>query len=252
MNAFSCSSAGRRRLLVLLSVLWLIETCGPVWEQAGRAEERAPIAEAEPGAFKDHPGQEQSAPPAGPPAQIAGFRQARFGMNEEQVRQAIRKDFPAAATKLTSAVHPSEKTTVLSLSVLDLLPHTGNARISYILGYRSKKLGQVNVVWTSDSTAAGDETIVGIANSLRDYFASENFKPDSVVANHQLAPNAILVFRGSDEQKRTVLLVLSGVAASARSEDKDKKERPTPLTLELSYVDDPAHPDIFKIGKGQF
>jgi hypothetical protein len=46
--------------------------------------------------------------------------------------------------------------------------------------------------------------------------------------------------------------VLSGVAASARSEDKDKKERPTPLTLELSYIDDPAHPDIFKIGKGQF
>jgi hypothetical protein len=57
-------------------------------------------------------------------------------MSEEQVRQAIRKDFPGAAPKLTVTVHPSEKTTVLSLSVVDLLPHTGNARISYILGYR--------------------------------------------------------------------------------------------------------------------
>ncbi len=172
-------------------------------------------------------------------------------MSEEQVRHAIRKDFSAAAAKLMSAVHPSEKTTVLSLSVTDLLPHTGNARISYILGYRSKKLSQVNIVWTSDGTTAGDETVVGIANSLRDYFTSENFKPDSVVVNHQLAANTILVFRGSDDQKRTVLLVLSGIAAAARSEEKKAPKTP-PLTLQLSYIEDAAHPDVFRISKGQF
>ena len=234
-----------------LAVL-LVALCGVAWGQAATTEETAPKAEAEQsGGIKDLPGKDQPSPPVGPPAQIEGFRQARFGMSEEQVRQAIRKDFPGAAAKLTSAVHPSEKTTVLSLSVVDLLPHTGNARISYILGYRSKKLSQVNIVWTSDGTTAGDETAVGIANSLRDYFASENFKPDSIVANHQLAENTILVFRGSDDQKRTVLLVLSGVAASARSEEK-KAPKPSPLTLELSYIEDAARPDVFRIGKGQF
>jgi hypothetical protein len=212
--------------------------------------ESAPGAAADQGAAKDQLGKDQPSPSAGPPAQIEGFRLARFGMSEEQVRQAIRKDFPGAA-KLTVAVHPSEKTTVLSLSVTDLLPHTGNAHISYILGYRSKKLTQVNIVWTSDGTAAGDETVVAIANSLRDYFASENFKPDSIVANHQMAANTILVFRGSDEQKRTVLLLLTGVAASARSEEK-KAPKPPPLMLELSYIEDAAHPDVFRIGKGQF
>jgi hypothetical protein len=206
------------------------------------AEESAPMAGV---------GRDQPAPPPGPPATIDGFRLARFGMSEEQVRQAIRKDFPAAAATLASAVHPSEKTTVLSLSVTDLLPHTGKARISYIFGYRSKKLVQVNVLWSSDGSTAADETIVGTANALRDYFASENFRADSVVANRQLADNTILVFRGSDDQQRTILLVLSGVAASARSEDK-KEPRPPPLTLELSYIEDAAHPDIFKIGKGQF
>jgi hypothetical protein len=249
MNYFCRRGASRRRLIVL--GIWLIWTCVLAWGQAGRAEECAPITEAEQGAAKDHPGQDQPAPPAGPPAVVDGFRQARFGMNEEQVRQAIRRDFPATAAKLTSAVHPSEKTTVLSLSVADLLPHTGNAHISYILGYRSKKLSQVNIVWTSDGTTGADETVVGIANSLRDYFASENFKPDTVVFNHQLATNTILVFRGSDDQNRTVLLVLSGVAASARAEEK-KTPKPSPLTLELSYIEDPAHPDVFKIGKGQF
>ena len=124
-------------------------------------------------------GNDQPSPPASPPVTIEGFRQARFGMSEEQVRQAIRKDFPAAAAKLTRAVHPSEKTTVLSLLVADLLPRSGNARIFYILGHRWKKLSQINIVWSSDGSTAADETVVATANSLRDYFASENFKPDS-------------------------------------------------------------------------
>ena len=86
---------------------------------------------------------------------------------------------------------------------------------------------------------------------MRDYFATENFQADSVAANRQLAENTILVFRGSDNQKRTVLLVLAGVAASAHSEEK-KAPRPPPLTLQLSYIEDAAHPDVFKITKGQF
>jgi hypothetical protein len=237
--------------IVIVCIICLIVTCGIAWAQAGRAEESAPVAGADQGAVKDHPGQNQVAPPAGPPATIDGFRQARFGMSEEQVRQAIRKDFPGAGAKLSSAVHPSEKTTILSLTATDLLPHTGKARISYILGYHSKKLIQVNILWSSDGTADGDEAVVGTANALRDYFASETFRQDSVVANRQLAENTILVFRGSDDQKRMVLLVLAGVAASARSEGK-KEPRPPPLTLELSYIEDAAHPDIFKIGKGQF
>ena len=240
-RAESIRGLGRRWRSAAVAVL-LAATLSPAWGPMAAGEEPAPRSE---------PGEEQPTPPAGPPAQIEGFRQARFGMSEEQVRQAIRKDFPGAAAKLTSALHPSEKTTVLSLSVADLLPHTGNARISYILGYRSKKLSQVNVVWSSDGTTGGDETVVGIANSLRDYFTSENFKPDSVVVNHQLAANTILVFRGSDDRKRTILLVLSGVAAAARSEEK-KAPKPPPLTLELSYIEDAAHPDVFRIGKDQF
>ncbi|MBV8119597.1 MAG: hypothetical protein JO081_06640 [Alphaproteobacteria bacterium] len=172
-------------------------------------------------------------------------------MSEEQVRQAIRKDFPAAAGKISSAVHPSEKTTVLSVTASDLLPNSGNARISYIFGYRSKKLIQVNIIWSSEGNAASDETLVGTANSLRDYFALQNYKPDTVVANRQLAENTIAVFRASDLQGRMVLLVLSGFTAAARDEEK-KGPRPPPLTLELSYIENAAHPDVFKIGKGQF
>jgi hypothetical protein len=220
----------------------LIGYCGFASAPTAVAESTAPKSEVEQGVSEQ---------PPGPPASIDGFRQALFGMSEEQVRQVLRKDFPASAGKITSAVHPSEKTTVLSVTASDLLPNSGNARISYIFGYRSKKLIQVNIVWSSEGNVAGDETLVGTANSLRDYFAAQNYKPDTVVANRQLAENTIVVYRASDLHGRMVLLVLSGVAAAARDEEK-KGPRPPPLTLELSYIEDAGRPDVFKIDKGQF
>ena len=241
-----CPRGGKRWLSCLLA-LWLIGSCGLAGKQTATAQDSPRQSGGEQGAAE----QQQPSPPARPPAAIGGFRQSLFGMDEEQVRQAIRKDFPAAAGKISSADHPSEKTQVLSVTVSDLLPNTGNARVSYILGYRSKRLIQVNVVWTSEGDAASDETLVGTANSLRDYFMTQNYKPDAVVANRQLAENTIVVFRASDLRGRMVLLVLSGVAAAARSEEK-KGPRPPPLSLELSYIEDPAHPDVFRIAKGQF
>jgi hypothetical protein len=245
MSKLSPRRAARRWRYPLLAVC-LIGYSSFTGAQAAPAEDSAAKSAAEPGAAEQQP-----SPPAGPPAMIEGFRQALFGMSEEQVRQVIRKDFPAASSKIGSAIHPSEKTTVLSLTVADLLPNTGNARVSYIFGYRSKKLIQINIVWTSDGSPSGDETVVGAANSLRDYFMSQNYKPDSAVANRQLAENTILVFRANDLQGRTVLLVLSGVAAAAHHEEK-KAPRPPPLALELSYILDAAHPDVFRIAKGQF
>src|SRR6516165_2772243 len=134
-------------------------------------------------------GAPSAAPPMPPPATIDGFRRARFGMNEQQVRQAIRQEFPDAS--IGSTVHPSEKTTVLSITVPDLLPDTGNARISYILGYRSKTLVQVNLLWISNRSPSADEALVGAANSLRDYFMSQSYKGANTIANRQVAENAI-------------------------------------------------------------
>src|SRR5271166_5195252 len=96
----------------------LIGSCGAMWGQ-------------------NLGGGDPAAEQLGPPAAIEGFRQARFGMNEEEVKQAIRKDFPAAG-KLTTAIHPTEKTTVLSLTTPDLLPHSGNARIPTFSGTARK------------------------------------------------------------------------------------------------------------------
>jgi hypothetical protein len=181
---------------------------------------------------------------------IEGFRQARFGMSEQQVRQAIQRDFPAAVSRLARTIHPREKTTVLTLSVEDLLPDIGPAQISYILGFVSKQLVQVNIVWTSDGrTTARDEAIIAVANTLREHFLMQFHAPDEIVVNHQVGDNAILVFRVAQADGRMVLLLLTGTAVVGRA---NRNPAPPPLALQLSYIRDHAHPDIFQIERGRF
>jgi hypothetical protein len=186
------------------------------------------------------------APNATEEAKVEGFRSAAFGMPEAQVRQAIRKDFPGPGEKITSEANAAEKTTVLGVLVPDLIPGTGKARISYILGYTSKKLIQVNVNWNAEpKSPASAEGLVGAANLLRNYFLAGGYRPDSIVANRQL-PNGYVVFRGLDARARMVMLVLSGATGTV------EHDKAPPVALQLSYILDPEHPDVYQVPKGTF
>jgi hypothetical protein len=208
----------------------------------------AALAQPQPPAQPPEPGATADAPPATTP--VEGFRQAHFGMSEQQVRRAIQRDFPAAASRLSRTTHPRERTTVLTVTVEDLLPDVGPAQVSYILGHASKQLVQVNIVWASDGrTAARDEAIIATANILRDHFLAQYHAPDQIVANRQIGENAILVFRAAQADGRMVLLLLSGAAAAGRA---DRNPAPPPLTLQLSYVRDHTRPDIFRVERGRF
>ncbi len=194
------------------------------------------------------PGPDAATPATAP---VVGFRQARFGMTEAELRQAILRDFPSAAKQLARATNPRERTTVLTITADDMLPDAGAARVSYILGYASKRLVQVNIVWAGDGrSAARDEALVAAANALRDNFRAQYPPPaNKVVANLPLGQDAILVFRAAQPDGRMVLLLLSGAAAAGRA---GRTPAPPPLTLQLSYLRDHEHPDIFRILPGRF
>jgi hypothetical protein len=166
-------------------------------------------------------------------------------MTEAQIRQAIKKDFPGPGDKVANEPHAAEKTTVLTVQVPDLIPGAGRARVSYIIGYTSKKLIQVNLTWTAEAKSAAAEGVVGAANLLRNHFLGAGYQPNSVLANHQL-PNGYVVFRGLDGAGRMVMLMLAGATGEAES------KTPPPIALQLSYVLDPQHPDVFRVAKGMF
>src|SRR5438309_7713631 len=80
-----------------------------------------------------------------PKYEVAGFRDARFGMSEQEVRTVITKTLGVKAADITSGANPVEGTNVLTARVPALDPVPGPAQIAYIFGYSSKKLIQVNV-----------------------------------------------------------------------------------------------------------
>jgi hypothetical protein len=179
---------------------------------------------------------------------VEGFRTARFGMNEADVRAAISKDFGFKPDAIKTQDNPAELTHSLLVTVPDLLPNGGTAEVSYVLGYKSKTLIQVGAVWSKASDAAiTPERLFSNANILRAHFMSEGFKPETVAVNTPIN-GGLLMFRGSDARDRSVMLLLQG-----SFETKENNQRVlTPTGLLLFYVADAKSPDVFKLPPGQF
>ena len=189
--------------------------------------------------------------PTKPVAVIDGFRSAKFGQTEAEVREAIASDFGKKGNAPKSEANPIEGTTVLSVDVENLLPNSGEASVAYVLGFTSRKLIQVNVLW--QGKGKNDPTQIALA--LSNYFLGEEFKPDSVVVNAELPDHSILVFRGTDMKGRMVVLELlqpQDPAKAKKADTSTKQPAAQPSSLRLSYIEKPAEPDIFKIKPGQF
>ena len=71
----------------------------------------------------------------------------RWSFAWAQVEKAITKDFGHKGDDIQTTIHPFEKTTSYIVVVDELIPDSGKATISYILGYKSESLMQVSVVW---------------------------------------------------------------------------------------------------------
>jgi hypothetical protein len=61
-------------------------------------------------------------------------------------------------------------------------------------------------------------------------------------------PHGYVVFRGLDAGGHMVMLMLAGAVGT----EAEKEKNLPPITLQLSYVLDPQHPDIYRVSKGQF
>ncbi len=193
---------------------------------------------------------QQNPPPS--PMGIEGFRSAKFGATEAQVRAAIREDFKLADTAIKAATHPLEQTKSLSIVVRDLVANSGEAQVAYVLGFRSKTLIQVNILWNAPDPAS-TEIVIGAGNALRDYFVGQTtrFVKEQVKTNVQLPDGRILLFQGADDKGRAIELVML-VAARPPVQGQPADPRPATARLQLIYVLAPGNSDIQRIGPGQF
>ena len=174
---------------------------------------------------------------------IDGFRSAKFGMSEKQVMRAIAKDFKVPKNKIERVVTPLYKTTALIIHLPKLMEIGGPADIVYILGYKSKKLTQVNVDWgkgVSDNFTAAE--IMFLRGKLRTHFMKNTYKKGKVF-DSKASDTRTIVFRGQDLKDRMILLYLD---YPKPKELEDKKETGNDLRLILSYFQNVDNPDQFK------
>src|SRR5260370_23705213 len=230
---------------VSLILAFCMVAAGPVFAQ-GATKPKAAVT-AKPAATAATPEVAAAAADAArtddrPKAIVAGFRSAKFGMNEADIRAAISKDFGAKPDAIKTQDNPAELTHSLLVTVPDLLANGGTAEVSYVLGYKSKTLIQVGTVWSKTSDAAiTPERLFSNANILRAHFLNEGFKPDTVAVNTPVNCGLPL-FRGIDAKDHTVMLLLQGTF-----ETKEINQRiPTPTGLLLFYVPNAQTPALFK------
>lgn len=209
-----------------------------------------------------------SSPPSGTAAPVApgtqavkgyeveGFRSARFGMTEAEVRRAIQVDFNVKDTAIAKETSPLERTTILSVAARDVLPEVGIVKIFYILGYTHRKLIQVNLAWGAgvSDTSPNSTNVLAAAQLLGNYFLGQSFRPENRVLNAQLSDGSSLLFQGLDEKGRMVQLLYGTTAPSAQPGEKQDDGKPPPRLPfgRLSYIEDARNPDIFRIKPGQF
>jgi hypothetical protein len=193
------------------------------------------------------------AAPALGQATIDGFRSARFEMTEAEVQQAIATDFKIGAQQILKQVNKVDRTTILSIKVPELLPESGIAQINYKLGFKTKKLIQVDVIWGAAVDAkVTPAALTSIIINMRQYLQERGFAKEKVVLNATTPqPNILLAFRAEDE-KGSVLALLGQFKYDPKAEPDKRLKGDEPQAVILSYVLDPKNPDIFRIEKGKF
>jgi hypothetical protein len=178
---------------------------------------------------------------------IDGFRSAKFGMTAKQVMTAIAKDFKIPKNKIERLVSPNHKTPLLIIHLPKLMELGGPADIVYVLGYKSKRLVQVNIDWGSDvSGSFVEEEIFVIRDSLKRHFTKKIYKKDKLLENFRTAStpthHRLVVFSGRDQKDRSVFLRMEiGI-----TKEGAPKKGPRSLKLVLSYIQNPDNPDFFK------
>jgi hypothetical protein len=180
---------------------------------------------------------------------ITGFRNAQFGMTQAEVLAAIESEFKLPASAVKHGINNMQRTTVMAVAVPDLLPGGGVASVSYIFGYQTHKLIEINILWSKATDPKMTPAMLyQSGESLQQYFAGAGYAPDRSTGNIAM-PDGILLFRTTDLTGNAIVLTLSGIV---KKDSKSDKATLDPTALALAYAADPLHPDVFQLPKGSF
>ncbi len=176
---------------------------------------------------------------------ITGFRGARFGMTQAQVRAAAAADFPGAV--LSDTANPLEGTQALQAIVPKLEPGPGAATVIYIFGASSKTLAHINVVWSVAGEPTTDQraSIVTAAVQLTNYFQGLPTPPKATAGVTPTGPNGLLMYAAVDKKGGGIEIAADGISYQTSGPDAAASAPPKgPAVLRVSYLANVLNPDV--------
>jgi hypothetical protein len=190
-----------------------------------------------------------------PSYEVTGFRDARFGMTEQDVRASARESFGAKDDDMTVNVNPIDGTTKLIVHVPVLEPGLGEGRVEYFFGYRSHNLIQVNVAWGLDTNPPpNNSAMIAGAGRLQRHFLGFAWANKSVRAGVPLGDGSVMVFSGEDSKGGAVSVVIEGVRydIGANGVVRFLPERLSPPKLVVSYMSAGGGVDVKSLSRTDF
>lgn len=181
-----------------------------------------------------------------------GYRSAHFGMTEAAVLDAMEADFAIPRESVERSANAVEKTISLTITIEDLVARTGRTEITYIFGYLSNKLIQVNLMWRVTSRFAGAKPrLKWAAKVMTNRLALWGIPRYEVEPNTKTKDGATLLFRGMSKSGMVTLISLK-----VPSEDKASLSVSLSVDegywLRVAFIENSGAPDIYKIEPGQF
>ncbi len=189
-----------------------------------------------------------------PRYEVTGFRAARFGMTEFEVRQIVHKSLGVDDDRMTPVEDTSAGTTKLIVHVPMLEPGLGEGRVEYVFGHTRHELFQVNVIWGLDTNPPlSNLAMLTGALRLQRYFLGFSWAIRSVQTGILLDDRSILLFSGVDERDGAVSVVLEDVRYELVSGNIRLISEPSmPTMLTVSYMDQSHTDDLRRISRSAF
>lgn len=187
------------------------------------------------GALSPPPATQASAPT--PPHAITGFRSARFGMSEAQVRVAIAKDFKVEGPAIQTLFVAEQHSKVLTLALPQLNPGPCPAVLAYIFDTGTGALIHINVSWLFPGEANPYQraAIEFAGERLAAYFHDLPSGATTLLPAGATGPQTVTFYAARDSQGHTVTVAADGVEIALKDKAATPKPPKGPAVLRVAY-----------------
>jgi hypothetical protein len=189
-----------------------------------------------------------------PKYQVTGFRGARFGMTEAEVRQVAKKSFRVDDGQMMLTSDPASGATKLIVHVHELEAGLGVGRVEYLFGYRQHELFQVNVTWGRDTNPLLDNgDMLAAAMRLQGYFLGFDWAYGTVQIGVPLDGRSVLLFGAADRDNGAVMVVVENVRYRLLGGNvRLVPEVSVPTIVTVTYLDQARAEDIRTLSRREF